>query len=163
MLKSTLLLLTLLVSGAASAQKAQPALLAELPAASPPPTTTVTTVAPANGVRYEYQLVRLDNDARIFFAPAWEGRTVLEPDFRSLAREMRPGAAEVLLLNALNALSAEGWELLEIRTSERPVGARQTVETSLTFNDPNRPQYDTKTTYDSELQTRYLLRRALAR
>lgn len=161
MLKSTPLLLALLVYGPASAQKAQPPRPVQLPASQP--VISVTPIAPANGVRYEYQLVRLDNDSRVLFAPAWQGRTVLEPDLRSLTRELRPGATEALLLHSLNALSAEGWELLEIRTSVQPVSATQTVETSLSFSDPNRPQYDSKTTYHSDSQTRYLLRRALAR
>lgn len=162
MLKATLLLAALLVSGAASAQKTISALPSPVPAADLRPTLSVTTLAPANGVRYEYQLVRLDNDSRVLLAPAWRGRTVLEPDTR-LFKGTKPGEVDELLLQALNELSAEGWELLEIRTSERLTEATQKVETSLTFSDPNRPQYDGKTTYNSDSQTRYLFRRALVR
>ncbi|SDX80615.1 hypothetical protein [Hymenobacter psychrophilus] len=162
MLKSTLLLMALLSSGAAAAQKAQPALLAPLVAPSPLPVISVTPVAPTNGVRYEYQLVRLENDWRIIFAPAWRGQTVLEPDTK-LFKGAKPGEVDGLLLGAINALSADGWELLEIRTSAQLLGAAQKVETSLYSSDPNRPQYDGKTTYSSDSQTRYLFRRALAR
>lgn len=163
MVKSIILFAALSISGAAIAQKAGPALLAPMPAASMLPVLSVTSVAPANGVRYEYQLVRLDNDLRVLFAPAWRGRTVLEPDTRGLFTSAKPGEAEGLLLQALNELSADGWELLEIRTSAQLVGATQKVETSLTFSDPNRPQYDGKTTYNSDSQTRYLFRRPLSR
>ncbi|NVO30164.1 hypothetical protein [Hymenobacter lapidiphilus] len=162
MLKSIILLTALLISGAAVAQQSQPALLAPVPAAAALPVLGVTPVAPANGVRYQYQLVRLDNDWRVIFAPAWRGQTALEPDTK-LFRGAKTGEVDALLLQALNELSADGWELLEIRTSVQPVSATQKMETSLTFSDPNRPQYDGKTTYSSDSQTRYLFRRALLR
>lgn len=114
---------------------------------------------PTNGVRYQYQSVRVENERRIWLAPAWQGNTKLEPRtklFGSIAGEL-----DRLLMTTLNDLASEGWELLEIRTTSQPVKAKQIIETSLTSNDPKQPTYTGTTTIDTETQTRYLFRRQL--
>jgi len=118
-----------------------------------------TAVPTANGVRYQYQLVHVENDQRIWLAPAWQGQTKLEP--RAKLFSSATGELDGLLMSTLNSLAAEGWELLEIRTASQPTKAKQTLETSLTYNDPNRPTYTGTTTIDSYTQTRYLFRRPL--
>ena len=134
-------------------------ILPPLPETSLQMAMSTTTVSNAAGVRYQYQLVHLDND-RIWLAPAWRGQTKLEPTRKFLNTEA-VGQLDVLLMNALNEMAADGWELLEIRTTTQPTEAVQKVERDLVLNDPNRPRYTGTTSISTYAQTRYLFRRAL--
>ncbi|UOQ72562.1 hypothetical protein [Hymenobacter cellulosilyticus] len=62
-------------------------------------------------------------------------------------------------MTTLNELAAEGWELLEIQNSTQPTRATQQVETSLRFDDPQRPIHTGTTSISTLTQTRYLLRK----
>ena len=156
-MKIALLCLALLTGHAALAQR--PPIFAALPEASLTATTSTTIVRNETGVRYQYQLVHLDN-ARIWLAPAWRGQTKLEPARKFLNADAA-GDVDALLMQALNELAAAGWELLEIRAVNQPVEAVQKVETELRFNDPNKPVYTSTTAIETSVQTRYLFRRAL--
>ena len=158
-MKLALLCLGLLVGPVALAQR--PAVLPPLPETSLLATTSVTAVPNEPGVRYQYQLVHLDN-SRIWLAPAWRGQTRLEPANRLFNYNL---ASDVdgLLMQALNELAAEGWELLEIRTVTQPTEAVHKLEKENRFNDPERPVYTGTTSITTSTQTRYLLRRALPR
>ncbi|UOQ65742.1 hypothetical protein [Hymenobacter volaticus] len=155
-MKHWLIVLTTLCLQQASAQSVP---VPPLPEASLQPAVTATVLPPTNGVRYQYQSVRVENERRIWLVPAWQGNTKLEPRtklFGSVAGEL-----DMLLMTTLNELASEGWELLEIRTASQPVKAKQTIETSLANNDPKQPTYTGTTTIDTEMQTRYLFRRPL--
>ena len=158
-MKLALLCLGLLGGPVALAQH-QP-VLPPLPTTSLQATTTVTTVPNAPGVRYQYQLVHLDN-SRIWLAPAWRGQTRLEPANRLFNYNLT-GEVDGLLMQTLNELAADGWEMLEIRTVTQPVEAVQKLEKELSFNNPNTPVYTNTTSISTSSQTRYLLRRALPR
>ena len=138
-------------------QRAQP-VFPPLPEASLQPTVSTTMVNNVPGVRYQYQLVHLDGN-QIWLAPAWRGQTKLEPA-RKLFNYDIAGEVDGLLMNALNELSADGWELLEIRTATHPVEATQKVERDLQYNDPERPVYKSTTSIATSSQTRYLFRKA---
>ena len=138
----------------------QASVLPPLPETSLHPAVSTTTVSSAAGVRYEYQLVHLDDDSRIWLAPSWKGQTKLEPARKFLNPNVA-GEVDALLMGTLNEMAAEGWELLEIRTEARPVQAVQKVERDLVLNDPNRPRYTGTTSVETSSQTRYLFRRAL--
>lgn len=161
-MKYSLLCLALLTGPVALAQQA--ALLPPLPAlpeTSLQPAVNVTTMSNAPGVRYQYQLVHLDYPC-VWLAPAWNGHTKLEPA-RLFLNYNLAGEVDVLLMQALNELAAEGWELLEIRTVTEPVAAVQKIERTLRFNDPNLPVYTGTTSVSTSVETRYLFRRALPR
>ena len=158
-MKIPLLCLALLTGPVALGQQAPT--FPPLPEASLMATTSTTAVRSEAGVRYQYQLVHLDN-SRVWLAPAWRGQTKLE----STRRFLNPDAAgdlDALLMQALNELAAEGWELLEIRTASQPVEAVQKLKKELEFNDPNKPVYTSTTAIETSSQTRYLFRRALPR
>ncbi|WP_210513599.1 hypothetical protein [Hymenobacter terricola] len=154
-----LLWLALLSGPVALAQHAPT--FSALPETSLTATVSTTAVSTEAGVRYQYQLVHLD-DGRIWLAPAWRGQTKLEPARKFLNYDAA-GEVDALLMQALNEMAAEGWELLEIRTVNQPVQAVQKVEKSLKFNDPNTPVYTGTTSIETSSQTRYLFRRALPR
>ncbi|MCB2406981.1 hypothetical protein [Hymenobacter lucidus] len=126
--------------------------------------TTSSTLLPATpGVRYQYQLVHLYDDEQIYLAPAWRGQTVLKPvKVKSglFTYENTLGELDGLLMTTLNELAADGWELLEIQNSAQPTSATQQVETSLRFNDPQRPIQTGTTSISTLTQTRYLFRKA---
>ena len=156
-MKYWLLFLTLLSGPLAMGQAMPP--LPPLPESSLQASTSTTTVTSVAGVRYQYQLVHLDNH-QIWLAPAWRGQTKLEPARRFLNYEAQ-GELDGLLMTTLNQLAADGWDLLEIRSTTQPVEAVQKVERELQFNDPNRPRYTGTTSIATSSQTRYLFRRAL--
>lgn len=158
-MKFSLLWLALLTGPAALAQHAPN--FPPLPETSLVATTSATAVHSEAGTHYQYQLVHLDND-RIWLAPAWRGQTKLEPA-RKFMNPDAAGDVDALLMQALNELAAEGWELLEIRTVSQPVKAVQKLEKELKFNDPNTPIYTNTTAIETVSQTRYLFRRALPR
>ena len=158
-MKLPLLCLALLTGPVALGQQA-PA-FPPLPETSLMATTSTTTVRSEVGVRYQYQLVHLDN-SRVWLAPAWRGQTKLEPA-RKFLNPDAAGDLDALLMQALNELAAEGWELLEIRTVSQPVEAVQKLKKELEFNDPNKPIYTSTTAIETSSQTRYLFRRALPR
>ena len=120
---------------------------------------STTTVSNAAGLRYQYQLVHLDGQ-RIWLAPAWHGQTKLEPAHQFLNFDA-VGDVDALLMQALNELAADGWELLEINTVNQPVRVVQKVEKDVRLNDPSRPVYTGTTSVETSSQTRYLFRRAL--
>jgi hypothetical protein len=155
-MKLALLCLGLLMGPVVLAQR--PPTLPPLPETSLLATTTVTTVPSAPGVRYQYQLVHLDN-SRIWLAPAWRGQTRLEPATRLFNYNLT-GDLDGLLMQALNELAADGWELLEIRTVTQPVEAVQKLEKENRFNDPEKPMYTGTTSISTSTQTRYLFRKA---
>lgn len=166
-----LLSAVLLLHTAATAQTPEPAkpvrpapAFPALPEAALQPTATVTrTPGAATGSRFQYQLLKMQNGQEAFLAPAWRGITRLEPDYVQNGRrsEVVAGSLESKLMLALNELSLEGWELVEVYNLSQPVSARQSIETSLTFNDPNRPVYSGSTSIITYTETRYLLRRPL--
>ena len=162
-MKHLLLFAALLTCRMATAQPSSgrqlPPVLPALPETSMQPVMSATTVTNAPGVRYQYQQVHLD-DSRIWLAPAWRGQTKLETS-RKLFNTEAVGELDGLLINIINELSAEGWELLEIRALSRPMGATQRIETTLQFSDPNRPVYTGTTTFSTFSETRYLFRKAL--
>jgi hypothetical protein len=130
-----------------------------LPETSLLPTVTTAVLPASNGVRYQYQLVHVENEQRIWLAPAWQGKLKLEP--RAKLFNSTTGELNEMLMATLNGLAAEGWELLEIRSVAQPTKAKQTIETSLAYNDPARPTYTGTTTIDTATETRYLFRRPL--
>ncbi len=134
-------------------------ILPPLPETSLQAAVSTTSVSSVAGQRYQYQLVHLDNQ-RIWLAPAWRGQTKLEPA-RQFLNFDATGNVDVLLMQALNELAAEGWDLLEISTVSQPVKAVQKVERDLHFNDPNRPIYTGTTSVETSSQTRYLFRHTL--
>ncbi|WP_035564774.1 hypothetical protein [Hymenobacter sp. IS2118] len=134
-------------------------ILPALPVASLQPTNSTTAVRSAAGVRYQYQLVHLDNRI-IWLAPAWRGQTKREAS-RRLFNSNEVGELDGLLLKIINELSADGWELLEIQASTMPVEATQKIETELPFNDPTRPVYKGTTSIVTSSETRYLFRKAV--
>lgn len=156
-MKITLLCLAVLAGPTALAQRAP--VLPPLPETSLLATTTATTVRNEPGVRYQYQLVHLDN-RRIWLAPAWRGQTKLEPAHQFLNYNL-VGDVDALLMQTLNELAAAGWELLEIRTVNQPVEVVQKLEKENKFNDPEKPVYTGTTSIATSSQTRYLLRKAL--
>lgn len=156
-MKHWLLWTALLPCHLALGQRAQ-TVFPSLPEASLQPTVSTTLVNNAAGVRYQYQLVHLD-DSQIWLAPAWRGQIKLEPP-RKLFNPNTTGELDGLLLNIMNELSADGWELLEIRTVTQPIQATQKVERDLQFNDPERPIYKGTTSIETSSQTRYLFRKA---
>lgn len=155
----TSFLFALLVGPAALAQHTPN--FPPLPETSLLATASSTTVRNEAGVRYQYQLVHLD-DNRIWLAPAWHGQTKLEPA-HSFLNPNAAGDLDALLMDALNKLAAENWELPEIRTMTQPVKAVQKLEKDLKFNDPNTPVFTNTTTIETSMQTRYLFRRVLPR
>lgn len=132
--------------------------LPPLPETSLQPVVNTTTVSNAPGVRYQYQLVHLDQ-WEVRLAPAWRGQTKLEPSHKFLNANAA-GELDDLLLKAINELAADGWELLEIRTVSQPTSAVQKVERELKYNDPQRPVYTGTTSIATATQTRYLFRKA---
>ena len=162
-MKHLLLFAALLTGPAVAAQSRTPlpplAALPALPETSMKPVMSTTTVANAPGVRYRYQQVHLDN-GHIWLAPAWRGQTKLAPS-RRLFNTEAVGELDGCLLQTINELAADGWDLLEIRSLSRPVEATQKIETALQFSDPNRPVYTGTTTFLTSSETRYLFRKAL--
>ena len=156
-MKYWLLFLLLLSGPLAMGQAMHP--LPPLPESSLQTATSTTTVNSVAGVRYQYQLVHLDNQ-QIWLAPAWRGQTKLAPARWFLNYEAQ-GELDGLLMTTLNQLAADGWDLLEIRSTTRPVEAVQKVERELQYNDPNRPRYTGTTSIATSSETRYLFRRAL--
>jgi len=145
----------------ATAQSAHSPILPPLPESSLQSIVSTTMVSNAPGVRYQYQLVHLDQ-TQVRLAPAWRGQTKLQPS-RKFFNPDTAGELDELLLQAMNELAADGWELLEIRTETRPVEAVQKLERELQFNDQQRPVYKGTTSISTASQTRYLFRKALPR
>ena len=156
-MKIPLLCLALLAGPAALAQLA-PA-FPPLPETSLVATIAATTVHNEVGVRYQYQLVHLTDD-RVWLAPAWRGQIRLEPAQKFFNTNLA-GDLDVLLMQTLNELAADGWELLEIRTINQPSHAVQELEKENKYNDPQRPVYTATTSIRTASETRYLFRRAL--
>jgi hypothetical protein len=166
-MKYWLLSLVLLSGPLAMGKAASP--LPPLPESSLQAATSTTTVTSVAGGRYQYQLVHLDNQ-QIWLAPAWHGQTKLAPARRFLNYEAQ-GELDGLLMTTLNQLAADGWDILEIRNTTRPVEAVQKVERELQFNNPNQPRYtgttsirtssDRTSSDRTSSETRYLFRRAL--
>ena len=155
-MKLSLLCLALLAGPAALAQRAPT--FPPLPETSLTATATATAVRSEAGVRYQYQLVHLDNH-RIWLAPAWRGQTHLEPA-RQFLNPNLAGDVDALLMQTLNELAAAGWELVEIRTVNQPVSAVQKIEKENKFNDPEKPVYTGTTSVETSSQTHYLFRKA---
>ena len=151
--------MALLAGPVAMAQHAP--VLPPLPESSLRGTLSITTLSNAAGLRYQYQMVHLDGQ-RIWLAPAWRGQTKLEPAHQFLNFDAA-GDVDALLMQALNELAADGWELLEISTVNQPVKVVQKLEKDVQFNDPNHLIYTGTTSVEAALQTRYLFRRALPR
>lgn len=157
-MKFLFLCFALLPCRMAVAQPAPTPVIPPLPETSLQATSSTTTISNTPGVRYQYQLLHFD-EREVRLAPAWHGQVKLE----SSRRLFNPDAAaelDGLLLTTINELTAEGWELLEIRSEIRPVEAVQKVERELQFNDPQRPVYKSTTSISTTSQTRYLFRRA---
>ena len=153
-------LLTYRLAAAQSGSATPPhAALPPLPESSPQPVMSSTAVTNAPSVRYQYRQVRLGDD-RIWLAPAWRVAT-MQPLSRKLFNPNAAGELDELLLNTINELSADGWELLEIRALLQPTGAAQKLERRLLFSDPEQPVYEGTTTFSTSSETRYLFRKAL--
>jgi hypothetical protein len=156
----------LMLGGTAAAQPtpaARAAGLPQLPETALLSASSTSVLPPSNGLRYQYQSVRVYNDERIYLAPAWHGSSKLEPPRKGLFSNADPGEVDALLLTALNGLTEEGWEMVEIQSLMQPVSASQKVETDLQYNDPNRPTYTGTTTIATRTQTRYLFRRPIGK
>jgi hypothetical protein len=166
-LRLTLLLPAALMMRLAAAQSGphqikSPAVpLPSLPETALQPVLMSTMVPPAGGLRFQYQMVRVYDNRCLYLAPAWHGQTKLQPLKQGLFANPEPGEVDALLLGALNELAQEGWELVEIHTSAQPLKATQKVETSLAYNDPQRPTYTGTTAIETLNQTRYLFRKPL--
>lgn len=158
-----LLLPALLLLRVSVAQNRSASGLPQLPETALQPVISSTAIPLSNGMQFQYQLVRVYNDRCVYLAPAWHGQVKLEPLRRGLFSTPDPAEVDALLVGALNELAAEGWELLEVQTLVQPTAATQKVETSLPYNDPQRPAYTGKTAIETVTQTRYLLRRPVAR
>lgn len=132
-----------------------------LPETAMQPTATVTRAPSAAGTSFQYQLLKMQNGQIAYLAPAWRGITQLEPDRVQSGRRsvVVTGSLEAKLMQTLNELSAEGWELLEVYNLSQPVSAEQEIVGSLRFDDPNRPVYSGSTSITTYTETRYLLRR----
>lgn len=137
--------------------------LPKLPDAALQPVASTTKLPAANGVRYQYQQVRLYNDQCIYLAPAWRGNTKLAPKKAGLFSSPDLAELDGMLLTTLNELAEAGWELVEVQTSVQPLRATQKQETTLAYNDPQQPTYTTTTALESLTQTRYLLRRPISK
>lgn len=160
-MKPWLLWAALLPCRLAVAQSEHASIIPPLPESSLQTTVNTTTVVSTPGVRYQYQLVHLD-EWTVRMAPAWRGQTKLEPARKFLNPNIA-GELDNLLLKTINELAAEGWELLEIRSESRPTSAEQKVERDLQYNDPQRPVYKGTTSISTSSQTRYFFRKALPR
>lgn len=158
-MKPWLLWAALLPCRLAVAQSQHAGIIPPLPKSSLQASVSTTVVSSTPGVRYQYQLVHIDQ-WEVRLAPAWHGQTKMEPAHRFLNTN-GPGELDGFLLKTINELAAEGWDLLEIRTESRPTGAEQKVERDLQFNDPQRPVYKGTTSISAVSQTRYLFRREL--
>ncbi|MBF9141223.1 hypothetical protein [Hymenobacter properus] len=158
-MKTWLLWAALLPCRLAAAQVEHAAVVPPLPESSLHASVSTTTVHNVPGVRYQYQLVHFNNQ-QVRLAPAWHGQIKLEPA-RKLFNPDADAELDGLLLKTINELSAEGWELLEIRTETQPTSAVQQVERDLQFNDPQRPVYKATTSVSASSSTRYLFRKAL--
>ncbi|MCA8831783.1 hypothetical protein [Hymenobacter pini] len=135
-----------------------------LPETAMQPTATITRASSTTaGSRFQYQLLKIQDGQMAILAPAWRGITKLEPERiqKSLWSEIVPGSLDNKVMGVLNELAVEGWELLEVYNLSQPISAKQSIETSLTFNDPNRPTYSGTTSITTYTETRYLLRRPL--
>ncbi|TGE09943.1 hypothetical protein [Hymenobacter fodinae] len=166
-LRLSMLLPAVLVLQLAAAQstpphaKSQASPLPNLPETALQPVLMSTVLPAAGGQRFQYQIVRLYNDRCVYLAPAWHGQTKLQPPKQGLFSNPEPGEVDALLVGALNELAQEGWELVEVQTSAQPIKATQKVETSLAYNDPQRPTYTGTTAIETLTQTRYLFRKPL--
>ena len=163
-MKHSLLLLPLLLSCQLAAGQSAPGsypdyVLAPLVESAMRRSESALVPVSAPGVRYQYQLVHLHN-SEISLAPAWRGQTKLEPPRKFINPDFQ-SQLDGLLMNALNEIAADGWDLLEVHTVSQPVEAVHKVERELQFNDPNRPVYKGTTSISSTSHTRYLFRRAL--
>ncbi len=158
-MKTWLFYVALLPCRVAAAQSDHASVIPPLPETSLQATVSTTTISSAPGVRYQYQLLHID-EREVRLAPAWRGQVKLVPS-RRLFNPDADAELDGLLLTTMNELAAEGWELLEIRAETRPVEAVQKVERDLQYNDPQRPVYKSTTSVSTASQTRYLFRRAL--
>ncbi len=161
-MKYLLLLVVLLGLHEAGAQPRPVPVLSALPATGPQPPVTTSLRSGDPGVRYEYQLVHQEDNRWIWLAPAWRGQTKLELR-RSLFNASATAELDALLMQTFNGLAAEGWELLESCVISQPTQAKHDIDTSLSFNDPQRPKYSGTTTLESATHLRYLFRRPLPR
>jgi hypothetical protein len=71
------------------------------------------------------------------------------------------GELEVMLMQTINELSADGWEFVEIRTDTRTTGATQKFEKDSQSTDASNPVYKATTSFHTSSETRYLFRKAL--
>lgn len=141
---------------------ALPTAFPKLPETALQASTSSSLLPVTPGVRYQYQLVHLYDNQQIYLAPAWRGQTVLKPakvKAGLFSSESTLGEVDGLLMTALNELAADGWELLEIQNLVQPTSATQQVETSLRYNDPQRPVHTGTTSISTLTQTRYLFRK----
>jgi hypothetical protein len=161
LLPAVLLLRLAIAQSPAQQAKSPGALLPSLPETALQPVLMSSVLPPAGGLRYQYQMVRLYGNRCVYLAPAWHGQTKLQPPKQGAFSSPDPGEMDALLVGALNELAQEGWELVEVQTSAQPIKATQKVETSLTFNDPQRPTYTGTTAIETLNQTRYLFRKPL--
>ena len=122
-------------------------------------TVNVTTFKNTPGVRYQYQLVYPDTYC-VWLAPAWRGQTRLEPK-RYMFNSNYVGELEVMLMQTINELSADGWEFVEIRTESRPTGATQKIEKESQSTDADNTVYKATTSFLTYSKTRYLFRKPL--
>ena len=156
-MKHLLLFATVLVCRVAVAQST-PVLL-PLPETGLQSMVNVTTFKNNPGVRYQYQLVYPDTYC-VWLAPAWRGQTKLEPK-RYMFNPNYVGELEVMLMQTINELSADGWEFVEIRTESRPTGATQKIEKEAQSTDAANPVYTATTSFHTNSKTRYLFRKPL--
>ncbi|GGG29083.1 hypothetical protein [Hymenobacter glacieicola] len=163
------LLGTLQLSGAAQTDSSKPAsdthpALPSLPESALQPTVAITQAAAVSpGTRFMYQQIRAVNNEKAFLAPAWHGLLHLEPDVVQEKRRTSrvPGSLDVKVMQTLNELAEEGWELMEVYKLVQPVGAEQSITSALGFMEPTKRIVTGYTSINSYLETRYLLRRPL--
>ncbi|MBX0291272.1 hypothetical protein K3G63_12540 [Hymenobacter sp. HSC-4F20] len=161
----------LLVSSAAAAQSKSsgPAgqrlpPLPPLPTASLQPIVTVTQAAPAaTSTRFRYQRLTLRGSTEAFLAPAWRGIVRLKPDKRKrdFLGNDKEWEVEALVMQTLNELIEDGWELVEVHNLVQPTGITQTVETKENSSNPERPTYVSSVVAGAYRETSYLFRRPL--
>jgi hypothetical protein len=154
-MKHLLLFATLLAYRAAAAQSAP----GPVPETGLQSTVNVTTFKNTPGVRYQYQLVYPDTYC-VWLAPAWRGKTRLEPR-HYMFNPNYVGEMEVMLMQTINELSADGWEFIEIRTESRPTGATQKIEKESQSTDADNAVYKSTTSFHINSKTRYLFRKPL--
>ncbi|ALW84644.1 hypothetical protein AUC43_05840 [Hymenobacter sedentarius] len=122
-------------------------------------TVNTTAFKETPGVLYQYQLVS-PGAYCVWLAPAWRGQIKLEPK-RYMFNSNYFGELQVLLMQTINELSADGWEFVEMRTESWTTGATQKIEKDSKSTDANNPIYKATTSFHGSSETRYLFRKAL--